>query len=491
MKTRLRVSHQPSTEDLVALLESTLEKVSEGVIITAVDGRILYYNKALEKIEGLKSRDVINRHLTEVYRVTPETSEHLKVVKTGEPFREMTKVFFTADGREISLISSTYPVHHRGRMVGAFSVCRDITKLKGLLNENLILQQQAKGENTGPSFKGNGTRYTFADFVYASELMEKLVQQAEKAAKSNGAVLVHGETGTGKEILVQSIHNASANRDKPFVGINCAAIPDTLLESILFGTVKGAFTGAVDSPGLIEQAGQGTLFLDEINAMSQSLQAKLLRMLQERTFRRIGGSKEIPVNCRIMASTNLDPLECVRKGTLREDLYYRLAVFPLFIPPLRERREDIEALLDHFCSRFAREYGHGHVQLDPGLQKAFLGYRWPGNVRELEHTLESCLAMLEPGEHLVTFDQLPSSIRLRFIRHKLQPRVNLEQPRGLFHEIMEDLERQVIEEVLKSNRGNISKAAKALGILRQNLQYRMRKLGIKAENYRLPGANEG
>jgi len=468
-------------------LEGTSDAISEGVIITDVDGKIIYYNQALEKMEGLKRSDVLGRYLTEVYQVTPETSEHMKVVKTGKPFKELTKVFFTADGREISLVSSTYPVYQGGKVVGAFSVCRDITKLKGLINENILLQKQVQVENREQNLKGNGTRYTFKNFVFASETINNLVHQAEKAAKTDGAVLIYGETGTGKEVIVQGIHNASARRDEPFVGINCAAIPDTLLESILFGTVKGTFTGAVDSAGLIEQAGHGTLFLDEINAMSLPLQAKLLRMLQERTFRRVGGSKESPVKCRIVGSTNMDPWECIKRGTLREDLYYRFAVFTLFIPPLRDRPEDIEALAVHFTNGYRKIYGHGPVQLDAELKQAFMNYRWPGNIRELEHIIESCMAMLEPGENLVTFEHLPSSVRPKFTRQKMQLNLSLDRSRSMLHEIMEDVERQVIEEVLKRNGGNISKSAKALGILRQNLQYRMRRLGIKVDSVLMGG----
>ncbi len=464
----------------LAMLENTIESVSEGIIITDVDGKIIYYNRALERMEGLRRDEVIGRYLTEVYRVTPETSEHLTVVKTGKPFKELAKVHYTAEGREISLVSSTYPVYMGDKVVGAFSVCRDVTKLKDLLNENILLQKQMQGEEVQSGFK-NGTRYTFANFIYASQAMEKLVRQAQKAAKTDCAVLVYGETGTGKEVIAQSIHNASSRREEPFVGINCAAIPETLLESLLFGTVKGAFTGAVDSVGLIEQAGSGTLFLDEINSMSPSLQAKLLRVLQEMTFRRVGGKKEIPVGCRIFSSTNVDPWECIRNGTLREDLYYRFAVFTIYIPPLRERPEDIEALIDHFINRYGKIYGQCGVQVDPELKEAFMHYRWPGNVRELEHIIESCLAMLDPGENLISFEHLPSHVSPRFAKKKVSYRSRHTTASGTLHQIMEDLEREVIEEVLARNGGNISRSARELGILRQNLQYRMRRLGIRAE----------
>lgn len=464
----------------LAMLESTIEAVSEGILITDVDGKILYYNSSLGRMEGLRPEEVIGRYLTEVYRVTPETSEHLTVVKTGKPFKELAKIHYTAEGREISLVASTYPVYLGNKVIGAFSLCRDVTKLKDLLSENILLQKQIQGEDAQTGFK-NGTRYTFANFVYASQAMEKLVQHAQKAAKTDCAVLVYGETGTGKEVIVQSIHNASNRCDEPFVGINCAAIPETLLESLLFGTVKGAFTGAVDSSGLIEQAGNGTLFLDEINSMSPSLQAKLLRVLQERTFRRVGGKREIPVGCRIVGSTNLDPWECIKNGALREDLYYRFAVFTIYIPPLRERPEDIEALIEHFLHKYGKIYGQGSVRVDPALKDAFMKYRWPGNVRELEHIIESCLAMLDPGENTITFDHLPQHVSPRFTRQKTDYRTRQNTPSGTLQQLMKEYERQVIEDALVRNGGNISRTAKELGILRQNLQYRMRRLGIRTE----------
>ncbi len=484
MQKEIRMQGDDSNRaERLTMLENTIEAISEGIIITDADGTIIYYNRALERMEGLSRDEVIGRHLMDVYRVTPETSEHLTVVKTGKPFKELAKIHYTAEGREISLVSSTYPVYMGNKVIGAFSVCRDVTKLKDLLNEKVLLQKQMHGEEGRSGFK-NGTRYTFADLVYASREMEKLVRQARKAAKTDCAVLVYGETGTGKEIIVQSIHNASSRRDEPFVGINCAAIPETLLESLLFGTVKGAFTGAVDSVGLIEQAGNGTLFLDEINSMSPSLQAKLLRVLQERTFRRVGGKKEIPVGCRIFSSTNMDPWECIINGTLREDIYYRFAVFTIYIPPLRERPEDIEALINHFIGKYGKIYGQPGVRMDPQLKEAFLHYRWPGNVRELEHVIESCMSMLDPDENLISFEHLPPHVSTRFAKKTVSRPFKRGTSSGTLHQILKDYEKQVIEETLARNGGNISRAARELGILRQNLQYRMRRLGIRAEAVR-------
>jgi len=214
--------------------------------------------------------------------------------------------------------------------------------------------------------------------------------------------------------------------------------------------------------------------------MSPPLQAKLLRVLQERTFRRVGGQKEIPLNCRVVTSINAEPWECIQKGTLREDLYYRLAVFTLFIPPLRDRPEDIEALITHFVGRYSKIYGQGRTELDPELKLAFLAYPWPGNVRELEHIIESSLAMLDPGETKITFGHLPSFVRPKFSTRRQRPDNGSGGAGGSLRQLMEDAQRRVIREALENHRGNITRAAQSLGILRQNLQYRMRKLGIKA-----------
>jgi arginine utilization regulatory protein len=469
------------TEERMAMLESTLDAVSEGVIVTDVDGSIVYFNPALGKMEGLQGKDVVGRYLTDVYQVTPDTSENLTVVKTGKPIKEHANLHFTAEGREINLVSNTFPVYHQDKIIGAFSVCRDVTRIKDLMNKNILLQKQMQTDNGETNSKKNGTHYNFQNLIYASDKMDEVVQVAKKAAATDSAIFVCGETGTGKEVLVQSIHNDGVRWEEPFVGVNCAAIPDTLLEIILFGTVKGAFTGSADSTGLFKQAGHGTLFLDEINSMSPSLQAKLLRVLQERTFRRVGEFKEQLIDCRIISSTNVDPGECIKNGSLREDLYYRFAVFTLVIPPLRERPEDIKKLASYFIHRYSKVYGQGGVCLDPQLQQAFMLYQWPGNIRELEHIIESSLAMLEHDENVITFDHLPAYVRPKFISKKRPLNLSYSGDQSSLHEILQKTERQVILDVLRSNRWNDTRAARSLGILRQNLQYRMRKLGIRSD----------
>jgi arginine utilization regulatory protein len=293
-------------------------------------------------------------------------------------------------------------------------------------------------------------------------------------------VLIYGETGTGKEIIAQGIHNASPRKQEPFLALNCAAIPETLLESTLFGTCRGAFTGATDSPGLFEQAGGGTLYLDEINSMNPSLQAKLLRVLEEKTVRRVGGKQSIPVKCSIISSTNVDPWKCVVEGSLRQDLYFRLAGVTLSIPPLRSRREDITDLVSHFLKKFNAIYGRRIKGLSPHVKVLFDSYAWPGNVRELQHVLEAAVLAAEDAT-TIDFQHLPLHFRQRLCdAHTGPPRSRT--PATSLGQTLQETERQIICEALAKTGNNVSRAAALLGLSRQNLQYRMRRLGIPTKD---------
>ena len=460
---------------LVQALRHLFDSIDEGVIVTDRDGKIIFYNSEMAKLEDLIAENVVGRYLAEVYDAfTLENSEHLSVVLTGEPILEKHKTYFTNKGKEVNIVASTFPVLENSEVVAVYSVCKNITKFKELLTKTMQLQDQIALEG----YRDNGTRYTFESIHYASSTMESLLVSAKKAAEVDGYILIFGETGTGKELLVQAIHNHGARKKEPFVAINCAAIPETLLESILFGTAKGAFTGAVESKGLFQQAGNGTLFLDELNSLSIALQAKLLRVLQEKTVRRVGGTIEIPVHCRVISSTNVDPWESVNNGTLRKDLFYRLAVITLYVPPLKDRKEDIEALVNYFLNKYQRIYGLGSVKVDDELKDVFLRYLWPGNVRELEHIIESAMNMLD-GRKVLTIDHLPHYIKSKFLSQTGTFSEFYKKGSDTLAHVLREVEKQVLWEALKSHNGNITKAADSIGIARQNLQYRMKKLGIE------------
>ncbi len=313
-------------------------------------------------------------------------------------------------------------------------------------------------------------------FVGTSPAMEKIFQVISKVADSDASVLVTGESGTGKELVARAIHGQSGRKNGPFVAINCAAIPHDLLESELFGHVKGAFTGAVkDKVGKLELADGGTIFLDEVGELPIELQSKLLRVLQEREIEPVGGVKTRKIDIRVVSATNIDIDKALAAGTLREDIYYRLAVIPLHLPPLRERREDIPLLVRHFCSKLGQDL----VRFDKDAMEVMTLYSWPGNVRELENTVERIL-ILRSGEN-VSLDDIPDKIRRRSGAAAVGKVVNL--PEDGYS--LEQLEREVVEEALERNQWNQTAAARFLRIPRHTLIYRMEKYGIAA-----PGQGE-
>ncbi|MCF8012080.1 MAG: sigma 54-interacting transcriptional regulator [Clostridiales bacterium] len=462
------ITEQFEKDKNLLCMNTLVDAINEGIIASNSDGRIMLYNKQLECLENRSRENVLGKHMTEVYDVNPEDSEQLTVLKTGKPITDIT-LNYIVNGREMYVTSSTYPIIKNGTIEAVFSVSRDITIVRKLLLKTMDLQSKQGKEKLD-----NKTSFSFSDVIGKSEAIKISIKEAQKAAISPAPVLIYGETGTGKELFVQGIHNASEIKNEPFVSMNCAAIPETLLESTLFGSVKGAFTGAQDMKGLFEQAGKGTLYLDEVNSMPVNLQAKILRALQEMRIRRLGSQTEILLQCRIISSTNEEPYKCVEQGILRSDLYYRLAVLQLVIPPLRERAGDVEVLAHHFLKKFARIYGKQKIDISNNFLNMLKERLWPGNVRELEHVLESSIAMLE-DENELTLKNVPQ--HLISGSSKVNRLQNNEKSKTL-KEILQDTEKEVILKSLKDNNWNISRAAKYIGIGRQNMQYRMAKLNI-------------
>ncbi|HGY55704.1 MAG TPA: sigma-54-dependent Fis family transcriptional regulator [Caldithrix abyssi] len=330
-------------------------------------------------------------------------------------------------------------------------------RLRDLQNENLNLRHELVD------------KFRFDNMVAQSGPMQEVLRITSKVAASNATVLILGESGTGKELIARAIHFNSARKDKPFVTVNCPSIPDNLLESELFGHVKGAFTGAVkDRPGKFELANGGTIFLDEIGDLKEDLQAKLLRVLQEREYDRVGGGKPIKTDVRILAATNQDLLELVKEKKFREDLYYRLSVVPIVLPPLRERREDIPFLIDFFLERFG---GGRNFTIDATVVQALKNYSWPGNVRELENIIERMVTL--SADDRITLKDLPSYI-LSQTGDSSSSLLRIPEE-GIS---LEAIEKQVILEVLKRTDGNQSQAARLLQIPRHVLLYKIKKLGI-------------
>jgi arginine utilization regulatory protein len=293
--------------------------------------------------------------------------------------------------------------------------------------------------------------------------------------------LIYGETGTGKEVFAQSVHNLGSNSEEPFVPINCAAIPEGLFEGILFGTVKGSYTGAKDQIGLFEEAGKGTLFLDELNSMPIAMQTKLLRVLQEKRVRRVGGLKTKPILCRIISAVNENPEKLLTEGRLREDLFYRIAGYSLYIPPLRERKDDLLIMSSYFIKKYNLKLNKRIEDLSIFLKKEMLNYKWPGNVRELEHVIENLIIRSKRGEKRLKVKHLPSHLKSKLVNSDQD--LEIEEENLSLTEVLQEIEKQMILQVLKKNSGNVSQSARDLGIIRQSLIYRIKKLEITKDDY--------
>jgi len=329
----------------------------------------------------------------------------------------------------------------------------EIKRLKGLLEE----------------------RFDFANIVARSEKMTKVLDVVSQIAKTESTIFVYGESGTGKELIAKAIHLASLRKDKPFVAINCAALPETLLESKLFGHERGAFTGAVRSTkGLFTQAHEGTIFLDEIGDMSLSTQAKLLRVLQERQFYPLGSEKLVEVDVRMIVATNKDLEDLVKQGLFREDLFYRIHVIPLFLPALRERKEDIPLLVEHFFKRFSQQMKKEVKGVTPAAMQKLMLYDWPGNVRELENTIEYGVAMTQ--QDLINEELI------------LQPKgISSPGPLKSLKEARDDYEKSYLIHLLEICGGNISKAAKLAGKYRADLYDLLKKHNLNIADFKKPG----
>jgi len=360
----------------------------------------------------------------------------------------------------------------RAIKMGAFDFVEKPLSLEKavLVVRNALRQRTLEAENRALRARVDA-QHTMVGESYA---MAQLREQVAMAAPTNGRVLIYGENGTGKELVARNIHAMSRRRTGPFVEVNCAAIPEELIESELFGHVRGAFTGAVaDRRGKFEAAHGGTIFLDEIADMSLKTQAKVLRVLQEQVMEAVGGSTRIKVDARVLAATNKDLVAEIRAGRFREDLYFRLNVVPIFVPPLRDRQEDIPLLADHFMAMLAREYGRRPKTFEADAVLALQQYGWPGNVRELRNVVERLMIMV-PGDRI-------SSRDLSFLEQSLapgaEPRPQMPASTPL-HEARDQFEREYILRALAAQQGNISRTADALGIERSNLYRKMRAFGI-------------
>lgn len=438
-----------------ALLAVVLNHSNEGIHMVDTGGVTKYYNAAAATMDGLKPGEVVGKHVLEVFpSLDAGTSTLLKVARTGKPITNQQQIYTNVKGANISTVNTTLPVFGRGGMLlGAVEVSRDISGIRRLAEQVVDLRRRLHCED--PAQRPGGATYHFHDIIGESASLKRVLTRGTLAAHSDSPIMVVGETGVGKELLVQSIHNESLRRARPFVAQDCAALPESLLDAILFGSVKGSFTGAMDRPGLFELANGGTLFLDELNAMPRQLQAKLLRVLETGELRRLGDAKVKKVNVRTIAALSADP-----RRALRPDLYYRLNVITLELPPLRKRREDIPLLCSYFLDRFNAHLGTRVEGIAEQAMTALRSWSWPGNVRELSNCIEGCLIYRSEG--MLELDDLPEYLR------------SLQANKDLRYQV-EEFEQEIIFEIMMRTEGNISQAAELLGIPRQTLQRRLQK----------------
>lgn len=463
--------------DYKNILKLISENISSGLFIVNKEGNVVFYNQSVNDLAGLNVENAIGKHMLEIFpKLTEETSTIMRALTTGEVIKNYVQNYYNYLGKLVTILSNTVPIYENGEIVGAIEIFSDIDQYKNI--------NQSKYNKKQKDSIIDKAHYTIDDIVGVGQFVKDIKLKIKKIADSMSPVLVYGETGTGKELIVQSIHNLSQRCDNPFIAQNCAAIPGTLLESMLFGTALGSFTGAKDSKGLIEAADGGTLFLDEINSMDIMLQAKLLRVLQEGQIRRVGENKTRFVDVRIITALNQDPYKAIEEGRLRSDLFYRLNVINFNLLPLRERSEDLEVLSYYFLNEFNRSLNKNIKGFTNDVIEFFHSYNWPGNIRELRHSIEHAVNMTE--RDVIAIEDLPKYID---INHKaayyLQENSKEEKNAIIINEpldeMMNEYERKIISESLRRNDYNVVKTSKGLNIPRQTLYYKMKKLGIKVD----------
>lgn len=424
-----------------------LDFIDEGICICDKHGRLIYYNKPTLKIMGNKVKDVLNRKMEDYCDIKPllyQVMESKRRIIDAE-------YHFNFNGKTIHMISSGYPIFSdNGEIIGAIDIFRGIERSRKLANV----------------IAGYSASFKFEDIIGKSDRIKETIELAKSFSHSEENILIKGESGTGKELFAQSIHNYGYRKKNPFIAINCANLPTELIESELFGYDEGAFTGARSGgkPGKFELANGGTLFLDEIGEMQYHLQAKLLRVIETKNIIRVGGNKPIKIDVRIIAATNRDLKAMINKGQFRQDLYYRLKVLTLDIPPLNQRGEDILELADYFIKKIGLKYQKKIIGIENDAKKILLSYQWPGNIRELENLISRVIFICNTD--YITKAHLVKAGLDEAIISKNKQIPNKEE--------LKKINKKIILETLELTGGNKKQAAELLGISRQTI-YRMLK----------------
>ncbi|MCK9460725.1 MAG: sigma 54-interacting transcriptional regulator [Proteobacteria bacterium] len=457
MKTR-KGTPPPASQLHGISTEAILESISDGVFTVDAEWRITSFNRAAEEITSVPRADAIGRRCADVFRASMCESECAlrRTMETGEPVVNRTAFIVDAGGKRVPISVSTAILHdERGAIAGGAETFRDLS----LIEE---LRKEIRG------------RYQVGEIFSRSPAMRRVLEMIPRVAESDSAILLQGETGTGKELVARAIHGLSQRRDGPFVAVNCGALPDTLLESELFGYKAGAFTGATkDKPGRFALANGGTLFLDEIGEVSPAMQVRLLRVLQEKKYDPLGATRFEETDARVVAATNRDLAALVESGAFRRDLYYRIKIVGIDLPPLRERREDIPLLVEHFVRVFDATQGKRVEGVTPDVMAVLMAHDFPGNVRELQNVIEHAFVLCREGR--IELEHLPAD---------LVPVSRVAARGSKMHDAVRTAEAQAIVEALERHGGNRLAAARALGMHKSTLFRKVKKLGVA-----LPGGD--
>lgn len=436
----------------------------DGIIVTDKNGIINYYVNFRTDIYNLRLKQIIGKNILEIHpEIKEEDSTIMQVLKTGQPIYDRIEHLTTPHGDCMTNICSTLPILENGNIVGAIDLSRGIET-----------DVQRKFIEMPKVCNQSNSLYHVNDIVSASKKVNDLKSIISMVANTDSAVMICGETGTGKEMFAQSLHTSGLRVSKPFISQNCAAIPNTLLEGILFGTTKGSFTGAEDKAGLFEMANGGTLFLDEINSMDLGMQAKILKVIEEKKVRRIGSDDTVSLDLKIISATNKPPLQCVKDNTIREDLFYRLSTVLFDIPPLRERIVDIPLLVNYFIEQNNSKMNKNVLGVSSEVMELFMNYQWPGNVRELKNVIEGAFNVIGSSE--IKKDDLPPHL-LNNYSHQNERLISYGEDMSL-PERLEEYEKRLLIQALDST-NNLTRAAEKLKITKQALNYKILKYGLR------------
>ncbi len=459
-------------KEIQGTLEAVFRCTKDAISVVNQEGIHMLINPAYTAITGLEESDVIGKEFSVdlVDELDNGRSVHQQVLKTKKPVDSMILI---AGRHQRKVIASAAPLIVNGELRGSVAVIHDISEI------NMLHQELDKAKRIIRSLEA---KYTFEDIKGKNPLLHEAINKAEIAAQTPATVILRGESGTGKELFAHAIHNASNRKNSQFVRVNCAAISENLLESELFGYEEGAFTGAMKGGkvGLFERASGGTIFLDEIGEINLSTQAKLLRVLQEKEILKVGGTKSIPVNARVISATNIDLERAVENGTFRKDLYYRLNVIPIRIPSLRERKDDLRVLTEHLIDKFNMEYGRSVKWIEEPALSTIRQYDWPGNIRELENYIGRAVINMKLTEKTITVNHLPRIDALEGQEIAVHvEEIDLDVELLSLSEVVEKVEAEHIKRMLKTCNNNKTQTAKSLGVSIRSLYYKIDKYGIE------------